>query len=48
MRLFYAIFGKTQTVSAQFELSWSHYVKLMRIDNENERNFYKVEAVKNN
>src|SRR5690554_4819780 len=28
---------KSQTVSAKFDLSWSHYLKLMRIDDENER-----------
>ncbi len=48
MRQFYLIYSKTQTVSAQFNLSWSHYIKLMRIDNENERRFYEIEAVENN
>jgi len=48
MRQFYLIYSKTQTVSAQFNLSWSHYIKLMRIDNENERRFYKIEAFENN
>lgn len=37
-----------QTVSVEFKLSWSHYLKLMRIDNENERKFYEIEALKNN
>lgn len=37
-----------QTVSAKFNLSWSHYLKLMRIDDENERKFYEIEAAKNN
>lgn len=32
----------------EFVLSWSHYLKLMRIDNENERKFYEVESLKNN
>lgn len=39
---------KQQTVSAKFILSWSHYLKLMRIDDENERKFYEIEAYKNN
>lgn len=39
---------KSQTVSAKFDLSWSHYLKLMRIDDENERKFYEIEAAKNN
>jgi len=39
---------KQQTVSAIFNLSWSHYLKLMRIDNLEERNFYEIESVKNN
>jgi len=32
----------------EFVLSWSHYLKLMRIDNENEREFYEIESLKNN
>ncbi|MDO9274605.1 MAG: PDDEXK nuclease domain-containing protein [Lutibacter sp.] len=40
--------GKQQKTSTYFELSWSHYLKLMRIDNENERKFYEIEAGKNN
>ncbi len=39
---------KQQTLSDEFELSWSHYLTLMRIDNENERKFYEIESVKNN
>ena len=31
-----------------FQLSWSHYVKLMRIENEVERQFYEIESIKNN
>lgn len=31
----------------KFFLSWSHYLKLMRIDNIDERHFYEIEAVKN-
>src|SRR5690606_20000908 len=60
MRNFYLVYLKQQTVSvksmeanqqtvsADFNLSWSHYLKLMRIDDENERNFYEIEAYKNN
>ena len=29
-------------------LSWSHYLKLMRIDDEDERSFYEIESFKNN
>ena len=32
----------------RFYLSWSHYLKLMRIDNVDERHFYEIEAVKMN
>lgn len=39
---------KSQTASAKFNLSWSHYLKLMRIEDENERKFYEIEAAKNN
>jgi len=31
----------------KFYLSWSHYLKLMRITNIDERHFYEIEAVKN-
>lgn len=31
----------------RFFLSWSHYLKLMRIDNIDERHFYEIESVKN-
>ena len=37
-----------QTPSDDFKLSWSHYLKLMRIDNGDERNFYEIESLKNN
>lgn len=37
-----------QTLSVDFKLSWSHYLKLMRIDDETERKFYEIEAAKNN
>lgn len=38
----------SETTSWNFNLSWSHYLKLMRIDDENERKFYEIEAYKNN
>ena len=31
----------------KFFLSWSHYLKLMRIKNIDERHFYEIEAAKN-
>jgi predicted nuclease of restriction endonuclease-like (RecB) superfamily len=37
-----------QTVSVIFNLSWSHYLILVRIENEDERKFYEIEASKNN
>ena len=39
---------KSQTPSVIFPLSWSHYIKLMQIDDEYERSFYEIEAKKNN
>jgi len=39
---------KTQLPSADFNLSWSHYLKLMRIKDINERKFYEIESFKNN
>jgi hypothetical protein len=35
MRNFYLVYEKQQTLSVKFKLSWSHYLKLLRIDNEN-------------
>lgn len=41
-----------QTTSAKFiqpfQLSWSHYLTLCRIDNQDERSFYEIEAIKSN
>ena len=57
MKNFFIIYGKQQTLSVKSEkqsffenihLSWSHYLKLMRIDNPDERNFYEIEAYQNN
>ena len=48
MRQFYLTYSKAQTVSAEFRLSWSHYLMLMRIDNESERQFYEIESIENN
>lgn len=30
-----------------FALSWTHYIQLLKIDNEEERNFYEIEASQN-
>ena len=32
----------------KFTLSWSHYLKLIRIDDPDERRFYEIEATENN
>lgn len=37
-----------QPQSPVFNLSWSHYLKLMRIEDINERKFYEIESYKNN
>ncbi len=44
---------KSETVSRisydnNFQLSWSHYLFLLKIDNSDERKFYEIEAYKNN
>lgn len=31
-----------------FQLSWTHYIQLLKIDKEDERNFYEIEAAANN
>ncbi len=43
-----SISEKQETLSAFFKLSWSHYLTLMRIEDEEERQFYEIEAFKNN
>ena len=48
MKQFYLVYSKVQTLSAQFKLSWSHYLILMRMENLDERNFYEIEAIQNN
>ena len=50
MRKFFKVYGIPQTLSEefQFNLSWSHYLILMRIENINTRNFYEIEAFENN
>lgn len=48
MRKFYKVYEIPQTLSAEFKLSWSHYLILMRMDSIAERNFYEIEAVENN
>lgn len=35
-------------LSSNFNLSWSHYVQLLKIKDINERNFYEVETVNSN
>jgi predicted nuclease of restriction endonuclease-like (RecB) superfamily len=43
-----AISETSSRKSENIILSWSHYLKLMRIDDENERSFYEIESFKNN
>ncbi|SHG16453.1 Predicted nuclease of restriction endonuclease-like (RecB) superfamily, DUF1016 family [Flavobacterium segetis] len=46
--------GKTQSLTTLFKnknlfnLTWTHYIFLMRIDDSNERSFYEIETAKNN
>lgn len=46
MRRFFLAFPKRQTLSA--ELSWSHYLRLLQIQDETERQFYTAEAARSN
>lgn len=43
MRLLYLTFPKSQTLSDQ--LSWSHYIELLGISDELERNFYEQQTI---
>ncbi len=47
MRKFYIAFSKSETASRKFKLSWSHYIFLSRVSNQEERSFYEIEAVEN-
>lgn len=47
MRKFYIAYSKSETLSRNFKLSWSHYIFLTRINNLDERNFYEIEATQN-
>jgi hypothetical protein len=48
MRRFYLSYQISETVSRKsFKLSWSHYLKLMRIGDIAERKFYEIECEKN-
>ena len=47
MRQFYLKYPIPKTVSRKFSLGWSHYIKLMRITNADERRFYEIEAAAN-
>ena len=46
MKKFYIAFPIVQTLSAQ--LTWSHYVLLLRVQNQNAREYYLSEAVESN
>lgn len=52
MRLFYIEYGNSETVSRISEyplnLSWSHYVQLLKIKDKQERSFYETETFQNN
>ncbi|OHD97480.1 MAG: hypothetical protein A3E21_01800 [Sulfurimonas sp. RIFCSPHIGHO2_12_FULL_36_9] len=48
MRRFYLAYPKSETASHQFKLSYSHYIFLTRIANEDERTFYEIESAQNN
>ncbi|MGB5158356.1 DUF1016 N-terminal domain-containing protein [Desulfobacterium sp. N47] len=48
MRQFYLTYSIYETTSRKFALSWSRYLKLMRIENPDERKFYEIECYQNN
>lgn len=39
---------ETPSRTLPFTLSWTHYIQLLKIENEDERNFYEIEASQNN
>lgn len=40
--------GISDGVEFQFYLSWTHYIQLLKVKNEDERRFYEIEAAENN
>ncbi len=49
MRQFYTMYPIWPTLLAKFKnLSWSHFILLMQIDDSNKRNFYAIESNANN
>ncbi|MCH7396774.1 DUF1016 N-terminal domain-containing protein [Belliella sp. DSM 107340] len=38
----------SETSFRNFDLSWSHYLKIIRIDDENQLKFYEIESDNNN
>jgi predicted nuclease of restriction endonuclease-like (RecB) superfamily len=46
MRAFYQVWPIAQTASAQFPLPWSHYVRLLSVENPLARQFYEVETLR--
>ncbi|MEQ8226439.1 MAG: PDDEXK nuclease domain-containing protein, partial [Candidatus Eremiobacterota bacterium] len=57
MRKFYLLYRqrieKSQSLMrisnlSEFQLSWTHYLILIRMDDEGERNFYEIESAQNN
>lgn len=55
MRKFYIIYSDNQNTKSMisesknpFKLSWTHYVRLIRLSNKEERSFYEIDAEKSN
>jgi len=46
IRKFYIVYKNAKSPISQ-SLSWTHYIHLMRIENEDERSFYQIEAQSN-
>ena len=46
IRKFYTVYKNAKSPISQ-SLSWTHYIHLMRIENEDERSFYQIEANSN-
>lgn len=45
MRQFYTVYQKRQTLSGEFNLPWSHYCELIKIEDETKRLFYERYAI---
>jgi len=48
LAIYEPVVRKSKSQEFPFKLSWTHYIQLIKIENEAERDFYEIEAIQNN